>query len=217
MASTDRFRHYWTDEIPPNAADVLKIELRLSPKRVSGGQSLSKSTVQNELFSDYAKAEVPTPAQVERLVADLWTDLRKVVREVSESFFQYHTHKIVGTYFNDLGDDERWRVSTAITELPEYQIGGAVTRKYTRWLWDNRMKTMRSTPAKVEGNLHTERQSDLCGESSASLHLNNEQRGNVQLQLEMRRPDGEEKDLDDYTLAPLLGHHSHYGDYYQTR
>ncbi|KAK6336881.1 hypothetical protein TWF718_009670 [Orbilia javanica] len=213
MASTDEFRHYWTDEISSEDIEAFKREKHLYANRTSGTKGSSAAVVQRALFRDISLREAADDDEFEELMKGRWADLKTAVRRVSESFFHFYPQEPSGKYFDKLTDGDRIRISNAIFDLPEYKLGGVATKRYTRWLWDNRMKTMR--PSRAEEQPHAEKQPDMWDQGGARQQLNTERQGNMHQQSDMWR--SEDNDYENYTLPPLRGRHSHAGDYYQVQ
>ncbi|EGX47206.1 hypothetical protein AOL_s00091g27 [Orbilia oligospora ATCC 24927] len=210
MASTDEFRHYWTDEITSEDSEAFDTERHLYASRTSGTSGISAAEVQGALFRDVSLRQAKDDAQFKKLVKGRWMDLRFAIRRVSESFFNFFPEEPSGVLFNALTLDRRIRISNAISGLPEYNLGGITTKEYTRWLWDNRMKAVK--PSRAEEAPHAENRSDMRGQGSARQQLNMERQGNMHQQSDMWRSEG--NDYENYTLPPLRGRHPHAGDYY---
>ncbi|KAK6522712.1 hypothetical protein TWF281_002148 [Arthrobotrys megalospora] len=215
MASTDKYRHYWTDETTVEITEAFERELHQYAKRTSGSKSLSAATVRNELFHEVSLKEVENPEDLKDMMISQWRELKIAVRGVSESFFHFYSEKPPGAYFNELSKEDRFRISNAISELKEYRLGGVVSKKYTRWLWDNRMKTVRSAQPRAEEQLNVGRSSDVLEQGGAGQQLNMEQ--TMLWQSDLWRYEMEEEELESCTLPPLRGRHPHAGGRYQTR
>ncbi|KAK6522171.1 hypothetical protein TWF281_002738 [Arthrobotrys megalospora] len=172
MASTDQYRKYWVEEIliTPEAFSAFERELHLYAKRTPGTKSKSAAKIQEALFYEASLRQSEGDAKdLKLLMEGRWSALKKAVREISTSFFEFYPQKAPGGYFATLSKEDRLRISNAISDLSEYRVGGVTTKMYTRWLWDNRMKTIRGAQPK-QGEQSNPERSDMPGQFNLGLH-----------------------------------------------